>query len=423
MMQPQNAKPTELTEQQERRITTICENFYFSTNISGFYVTTRISDKKRDNALRYHDIPENSRIIAIIDNTVFRSAKYGMVITSTGIGWSNPKLSKKPGRVFMRWEQFIDQDIAQANFRNIRIGREEYFNFSYIEFSVNDLINLLEQIQQESQRLEIADYPEKAPELDLTQPPEWAEQLIEICAEFSSGEHNIFLAELISEKKITAAQNYYPQPSANTIAALIDNTVFGSAKYGVMITDWGVSWRNDWTAKYPSKDTALSWNEFIDQDIVQVDKGNVRIGSVNYIAQLNYKLLYELFIAIQTALKNRTGKPTLLYEAEYVALKSKSDSVLTNTIIDVNQADIDALITLPGIGIAEAGLLLQHRRANHYPASVEELIELLNLKPHYFARLKDKVTFSQVESINKVIEPEVNSGRLSESRTRGRIID
>jgi TPR repeat protein len=71
------------------------------------------------------------------------------------------------------------------------------------------------------------------------------------------------------------------------------------------------------------------------------------------------------------------------------ASKQEKDSV-----VDINSADYDALLGLPGIGAAEAKMILAERATGHSFSSPGELAEFLNLPPHKAAQLQGRVRFS-----------------------------
>lgn len=61
--------------------------------------------------------------------------------------------------------------------------------------------------------------------------------------------------------KIENAFKYYPVDRDDTPLILIDTTLFGSAKTGVLIGKNGVYWENDWTTDSAKK--KLSWGELV----------------------------------------------------------------------------------------------------------------------------------------------------------------
>ncbi len=63
----------------------------------------------------------------------------------------------------------------------------------------------------------------------------------------------------IPAKKLQAAVQNYPVDPMDTPLALIDTTVFGSAKTGMVIGLKGVYFKNDWTTK--TEKNFLSWSE------------------------------------------------------------------------------------------------------------------------------------------------------------------
>lgn len=72
---------------------------------------------------------------------------------------------------------------------------------------------------------------------------------------------DFYVGSQIPDKKMSNAMAYYPIPRNEEILALIDSTVFGSAKQGMAIGESGIYWNNDWTTESPKK--SLSWEELI----------------------------------------------------------------------------------------------------------------------------------------------------------------
>lgn len=69
--------------------------------------------------------------------------------------------------------------------------------------------------------------------------------------------------------------------------------------------------------------------------------------------------------------------------------------------IDINTCTMDALMTLPGIGIAQAKHAMQYRAQQGGFRSVDEFVELLQIKPHFAVQILSRATVaapSQTES-------------------------
>ena len=80
----------------------------------------------------------------------------------------------------------------------------------------------------------------------------------------------------IPPKKLQAAVQHYPVDLDETPLALIDSTVFGSAKTGMVIGLKGIYWKNSWNVK--TSRNFLSWDELANS--------NTKISRTTYDVQL-----------------------------------------------------------------------------------------------------------------------------------------
>lgn len=83
------------------------------------------------------------------------------------------------------------------------------------------------------------------------------EEMKKILTRYSSDD--LYKTEGIPQKKREAAIQNYPVPRQEIILALIDGTLFGSAKVGMAIGLQGIYWKNDWTTE--TAKNFLSWEE------------------------------------------------------------------------------------------------------------------------------------------------------------------
>ncbi|MBZ4677425.1 MAG: hypothetical protein JG763_54 [Shewanella sp.] len=83
--------------------------------------------------------------------------------------------------------------------------------------------------------------------------------MLEILQNFHSD--GLFVAPNIPSKKAKNASACYGMPASVNIYAIVDSTVFGSAKNGLAFTSEGLFWKNDWTTT--SAKNHMSWEELI----------------------------------------------------------------------------------------------------------------------------------------------------------------
>ena len=107
------------------------------------------------------------------------------------------------------------------------------------------------------------------------------------------------------------------------------------------------------------------------------------------------------------------------YSADFTQREKLQSRPIEDTeekILDIASASYEELLTLPGIGAAEARILLKKRESGMTFGSIDEISELLNLKPHIAERLKERVKFSKSNPTSHV--PPTHS-----ASRRGRVID
>ena len=77
---------------------------------SGFYFADNIPTVKLRNAISHYPVDESDKVIALIDSTVFGSAKNGMAIGLKGIYWKNDWTTETI-KNFMSWDELNINDI------------------------------------------------------------------------------------------------------------------------------------------------------------------------------------------------------------------------------------------------------------------------------------------------------------------------
>lgn len=250
-----------------------------------------------------------------------------------------------------------------------------------------------------------------------------ADEIERICASLSRSDY--YVSELIpAGKRATASINYPPFGGGNIIA-LVDATVFGSAKNGFAIGPHGIGWHN-YTMSTPYND--LSWQDFATKTLVAkgskliIGEGTVELSG----SQTKAEHLIEVLSAIQALLRREQ------MDGSVARAVSASTSVSVKTIvnerngtvaqfspIDVNAALFDELLTLPGIGAAEAHMILK-RRGDQPFTTINDVVQFLDLKPHFATRLEGRTMFAKP---GQTAEGTSSDAVATATILRGRMID
>ena len=73
-------------------------------------------------------------------------------------------------------------------------------------------------------------------------------------------------------------------------------------------------------------------------------------------------------------------------------VRSNSASALDNGLVNLNTADVAALMTLPGIGESRAKAIISYREQHGAFAKIEDIMKISGIKQAAFSKIKDKIT-------------------------------
>ena len=73
-------------------------------------------------------------------------------------------------------------------------------------------------------------------------------------------------------------------------------------------------------------------------------------------------------------------------------VRSNSAPVLENGLVNLNTADVAALMTLPGIGESRAKAIISYREQHGAFAQIEDIMKISGIKQAAFSKIKDKIT-------------------------------
>ena len=73
-------------------------------------------------------------------------------------------------------------------------------------------------------------------------------------------------------------------------------------------------------------------------------------------------------------------------------VRSNSALALENGLVNLNTADVAALMTLPGIGESRAKAIISYREQHGEFAKIEDIMKISGIKQAAFSKIKDKIT-------------------------------
>lgn len=75
-----------------------------------------------------------------------------------------------------------------------------------------------------------------------------------------------------------------------------------------------------------------------------------------------------------------------------INVRSNSTTALENGLVNLNTADVAALMTLPGIGESRAKAIISYREQQGAFTKIEDIMKISGIKQAAFSKIKDKIT-------------------------------
>jgi hypothetical protein len=219
---------------------------------------------------------------------------------------------------------------------------------------------------------------------------DWPAELLKACSSLTNAGY--YVGDLIPKKKYESAWVSYPLPGDRNILALIDATVFGSASCGLAIGKDGIAWKNDFEGP-----VQISWKNLADSALSS-SGSYVSVGAFKFnISGSGIKRsdVEALLLRLQAYARSLATKDHSIAKGQKCErLKAARPATETRPVVSINNATFEELLTLPGIGAAEAHLIIKRRGEQIFESSME-LVDYLELKPHIASKLDVLIDFGQ----------------------------
>ncbi|MBO9548065.1 hypothetical protein [Pseudomonas sp.] len=131
----------------EKTVLGVLQNFHSE----GLYVAPDIPRKKADNATASYGMPSSVKVFAIVDSTVFGSAKNGLAFTSHGLFWKNDWTTTS-AKTHMPWEEFKSTSQGRATKGSeLLLGNGCAFGMAGSSMKPKVLLQLMEKLAEQLQ--------------------------------------------------------------------------------------------------------------------------------------------------------------------------------------------------------------------------------------------------------------------------------
>lgn len=228
----------------------------------------------------------------------------------------------------------------------------------------------------------------------------WPSELIEACSVINN--HGYYVGNLIPDRKRVSATKNYPLPRDPEILALIDGTVFGTAERGLAVGRYGIAWK-DLFDKNPIQ---ITWDVMAEKEVTLSDT-KVNFGALGYQGsgsgvptekiEALFRSLHDYSLTFSSNNEIISGRKRIQDLVKKRSTKSFDPSNVEKPVVPINTSDFEDLLGLPGIGAAEAQMIIKRRREQAFTSNVE-LTDYLDLKPHIATKLDGLTVFEPTSS-------------------------
>ncbi len=305
-----------------------------------YYVGDVIPQNKLANARKRYPIPEQERVVALIDTTIFGSAKTGLAVGETGLHWRNANTQTQ--RTYMSWGELSQIPIVAKGVVSARveIGQNAIVELAGSVMGKDDVLKLLSDIQ----------HLIRSPASSSPPPIAGTDQRWALAVN---------------------GRQYGPYDLPTIRGMLVERQIDPNQTWA-----WQEGWRN--------------WMEF------------TRVPPLAALLHDALRTQTAPPPTPVPASPAKPGPPVHTERAEKTAQHPELRSVKGSSLRpDLNRAPVDELLSLPGMTLANGQRLLNERERRGGFNTAEEVGHFLDLKPHQIERLKQRALIEPYEGARR----------------------
>ncbi|MEP7126795.1 MAG: hypothetical protein ABJE95_38045 [Byssovorax sp.] len=207
--------------------------------VVGVFYAPSIPAEKEASARVAHDLhlPDDEPILVLHDGTVFGSAEEGFVVTRRRLCWKNPWESSRE----IGWSELDPETISREVGKVMIAGRDLALSGDLV-LGVSRFLLAMAGV---TPGLDLGPYRGVRRPIALPTKTLPGERLIALARDFVGETRNVFYAPAIPEAKLRRARAAHSAhlPSDEPVDVLYDDTYFGSAEEGLLLTSKRVCWK------------------------------------------------------------------------------------------------------------------------------------------------------------------------------------
>ncbi|MEZ4318367.1 MAG: TIGR02996 domain-containing protein [Myxococcota bacterium] len=225
---------------------------HFAAPLDAVWVGDDIPARKARNARASHAVPDDERLLVLYDDTLFGGASDGVVITTVRL--SVKELLENPRAV--RWDHLVPGDVA-VDGNTLRVGG---LVLSFQVWTPEHAERFAAFVRDATTR--------------TRRPSEWMPAaLLSVVRNRFGADDDAYFAPSIPAHKEANVRALYGLPADEPVLALLDDTVFGSAKHG-----WVMTLRRFASCQSFGSPRQAGWLEVLDAP-VEADGPGVRVAA------------------------------------------------------------------------------------------------------------------------------------------------